>query len=424
MSDPLMEQIKNAISNVSDRIKGYTEAAEGFVTGVGKETNRLELLIKRLRECLEKLKKLKTDYDLLIQKITSLEARIVSLKTITSEAASSTGTEACNEKLTEILGLITDFGETIKDFNGDVGGLKGQVTALEQLIGGICDEADDLVKQQKNVEKARQKLETNLGGEEGEKRDAPEGETKEAQPVQEEEEDVPEGWERRYDDSTGRYYYACVASGVTQWLKPGNKCEAPVEEPQQQQQQQQQQRQQQPQQQQSGEDFGDIFDCVNHPKSEFGIDLRNHILEKMFEWSRSSTRAAAAEKLARYANKYLYTPGTNCRSVLQALGFANGGVLANRLLSEMNQGMKKRKMLDAQNRAWTSAASHWRGGRRTRKKRGGWQTPEKLSSLSKTKPIRTLGYLKKKTKKKKKKKKKKTRGKNKRKRKRKRTRKR
>ena len=49
--------------------------------------------------------------------------------------------------------------------------------------------------------------------------------------------------------------------------------------------------------------------------------------------------------------------------------------------------------------------------RKTRKKRGGWQTPEKLSSLSKTKPIRTLGYLKKKTKKRKnKKKKKKTRG--------------
>ena len=49
--------------------------------------------------------------------------------------------------------------------------------------------------------------------------------------------------------------------------------------------------------------------------------------------------------------------------------------------------------------------------RKTRKKRGGWQTPDKLSSLSKTKPIRTLGYLKKKTKKRKnKKKKKKTRG--------------
>jgi hypothetical protein len=30
------------------------------------------------------------------------------------------------------------------------------------------------------------------------------------------------------------------------------------------------------------------------------------------------------------------------------------------------------------------------GGRRTRKMRGGWQTPERLKSLSKSKPIRTL----------------------------------
>ena len=70
-----------------------------------------------------------------------------------------------------------------------------------------------------------------------------------------------------------------------------------------------------------------------------------------------------------------------------------------------------------------AASALTKGGRRTRKKRGGWQTPEKLSSLSKTKPIRTLGYLKKKTKKRKnkKKKKKKTRGRNRRKKNKKRT---
>ena len=205
-----MEQIKNAISNVSDRIKGYTEAAEGFVTGVTKETQRLEILIKRLRDCLEKLKKLRTDYDLLIQKITSLEAKIVSLKTITSEAASSAGTEACNEKLTEILGLITAFGENIKDFNGDARGLKGQVTALEQLIGEICDEADDLVKQQENVEKARQELEKKLGGE---------GEVEESVQQSVQEQGLPEGWQMFIDEESGRPYYQGPDGEVT-WEKP------------------------------------------------------------------------------------------------------------------------------------------------------------------------------------------------------------
>jgi hypothetical protein len=32
---------------------------------------------------------------------------------------------------------------------------------------------------------------------------------------------------------------------------------------------------------------------------------------------------------------------------------------------------------------------------RNRQRRGGWQTPEKLKSLSKSKPIRTLGSIKK-----------------------------
>ena len=109
MSDPLMEQIKKAISNVSEKIQGYTQAADGFVKGVTSETVRLGLLTKKLRDCLEKLQKLKDDYNILIQKITSLEVQITSLKAITSEAATSAGTEACNEKLNEILGLITSF---------------------------------------------------------------------------------------------------------------------------------------------------------------------------------------------------------------------------------------------------------------------------------------------------------------------------
>ena len=68
-----VEQIKKAISNVSEKIQGYTQAADGFVKGVTSETVRLGLLTKKLRDCLEKLQKLKDDYNILIQKITSLE---------------------------------------------------------------------------------------------------------------------------------------------------------------------------------------------------------------------------------------------------------------------------------------------------------------------------------------------------------------
>ena len=378
MSDPLMEQIKNAISNVSDRIKGYTEAAEGFVTSVGKETNRLEMLIKRLRDCLEKLKKLKTDYDLLIQKITSLEAKIVSLKTITSEAASSAGTEACNEKLTEILGLITAFGDNIKDFNGDVGGLKGQVTALEQLIGEICDEADDLVNQQKEVEKARQELEKNLGGE---------GEVEEPVQQQVQGQGLPDGWQALQDDQ-GRTYYYNSATNKTQWEEPKSPSMGAVA---------------------SAAAFGEklkdradvnlaqmAYKDKNDPnKLKMQQDMRT--AQNPFDVMVDDPKYVATKGRSKKWNvSWMQGPDDPIYSLEDGTQFDDGdGVMkseTNKHPSEFEKPMKG-------------------GKRKTRKKRGGWQTPDKLSSLSKTKPIRTLGYLKKKTKKRKnKKKKKKTRG--------------
>ena len=378
MSDPLMEQIKNAISNVSDRIKGYTEAAEGFVTGVTKETQRLEILIKRLRDCLEKLKKLRTDYDVLIQKITSLEAKIVSLKTITSEAASSAGTEACNEKLTEILGLITAFGENIKDFNGDVGGLKGQVTALEQLIGEICDEADDLVKQQENVEKARQELERNLGGE---------GEVEESVQQSVQEQGLPDGWEALQDDDGNTYYYN-RATNKTQWEKPkspsmGALATAAA----------------------FGEKLKDRAD-VNLAQMAY-LDKNDPNKLKMQE----DMRANGLLNVAVDDPKYVATKGRSKRWNVSWMNGPDDPLYSLDDGSEFNDGDG---MKVETNKHPSEFEKPMKGGKRkrnTRKKRGGWQTPDKLSSLSKTKPIRTLGYLKKKTKKRKnKKKKKKTRG--------------
>ena len=380
MSDPLMEQIKNAISNVSDRIKGYTEAAEGFVTGVGKETNRLEILIKRLRECLEKLKKLKSDYDVLIQKITSLEAKIVSLKTITSEAATSAGTEACNEKLTEILGLITAFGENIKDFNGDARGLKGQVTALEQLIGEICDEADDLVKQQENVEKARQELEKKLGGE---------GEVEESVQQSVQEQGLPDGWQMFMDDDSGKPYYQGPDGEVT-WEKPKSPSMGAVARA--------------AALGQKLKDRADVnlaqmaYKDKNDPnKLKMQQDMRT--AQNPFDVMVDDPKYVATKGRSKKWNvSWMQGPDDPIYSLEDGTKFDDGdGVMKSEtkkhpseFQNPMQGGKRKRK---------------------TRKKRGGWQTPDKLSSLSKTKPIRTLGYLKKKTKKRKnKKKKKKTRG--------------
>ena len=374
-----MEQIKNAISNVSDRIKGYTEAAEGFVTGVGKETNRLELLIKRLRECLEKLKKLRTDYDLLIQKITSLEAKIVSLKTITSEAASSAGTEACNEKLTEILGLITAFGDNIKDFNGDVGGLKGQVTALEQLIGEICDEADDLVKQQENVEKARQELEKKLGGE---------GEVEESVQQSVQGQGLPDGWQMFMDDDSGKPYYQGPDGEVT-WEKPKSPSMGAVA---------------------SATAFGEkLKDRADVELAQFAYKDPNDPNKLKMQQDMRTAESPFDVKVDD--PKYVAKNGRNKKWNVSWMQGPDAPLYSLAEGGTFNDGDGEKEETEKHPSTFENPMQGGKRKRKTRKKRGGWQTPDKLSSLSKTKPIRTLGYLKKKTKKRKnKKKKKKTRG--------------
>ena len=393
MSDPLMERIKEAISNVSEKIQGYTQAADGFVKGVTGETVRLDLLTKKLRACLEKLQKLKDDYNMLIQKITALEVQITSLKDITSEAATSAGTEACNEKLNEILGLINVFGESVGDFNGDVEGLKGQVTSLEKVIGGICDEADQLVQQQQDAEGARKKLAEKLGGE---------GQVDEPvqQPVQEQvEEGLPEGWKKFIDNATGNPYYQGPDGEVT-WEKPTSLslgAAARVTA--------------------AGERLKDRADVElaqfayknpNDPaRQQMLTDMRN--AESPFDVKVDDPKYVAKNGRNKKWNvSWMNGPDAPLYSL------AEGGTF--------NDGDGAKEETDKHPSEFSNSMQGGKRKRKTRKKRGGWQTPEKLSSLSKTKPIRTLGYLKKKTKKKKKKKK--TRGKKKRKRKRKRTRKR
>ena len=401
MSDPLMEQIKNAISNVSDRIKGYTEAADGFVKGVTGETVRLDLLTKKLKDCLEKLQKLKDDYNILIQKITALEVQITSLKSITSEAATSAGTEACNGKLNEILGLINVFGESVGDFNGDVEGLKGQVTALEKVIGGICNEADQLVQQQQYAEGARKKLADKLGGEAGEKRDSPEVEQKEDQSVlgeaASEEEDLPEGWQAVADGKGNTYYYN-IENNKTQWEKPGSKAERD----------------------RWAEGMEHVNKGLNAPHGNTSPFTDPSVTAGVFR-----KQAQAAEKKVRLKDFQKYVDSDAFKSVADRAG------KRERLLNwwkehdythmgEPDAYTKKEHlaMNEAVMKGRPAASALTKGGRRTRKKRGGWQTPEKLQSLSKTKiPIRRLGSKNKK----KKNKKKKTRGRNRRKKNKKRT---
>ena len=390
--DPLMAQITGAIQNIKDKITGYTSAAENFKGYVGGQTEQLIELIKRLRKCLEKLEGLKTSYESLIVKITSLEAQITTLTRITGDAATSAATSACNEKLTQILNLINTFAGTIGEFKDDAGALKGQVDELEKAIGDICKEADALVDKQGEAETATTNLETALGGEAGEKSQGPE--------IEEKEDNLPEGWEAVQDDDGNTYYYN-RATNTSQWEKPESESES-----------------------ESENESGTLSLRAATKVAQAGERLKDradvNLAQKAYLDKKDPNKLKMQEDMRNAQNpfdvmvddpKYV---AKNGRSKKWNVSWMNGPDRPMYSLAEggtFNDGDGEKEETDKHPSEFENSMQGGKRKRKTRKKRGGWQTPDKLSSLSKTKPIRTLGYLKKKTKKRKnKKKKKKTRG--------------
>ena len=379
--DPLMAQITGAIQNIKDKITGYTSAAENFKGYVGDQTQQLIELIKRLRKCLEKLEGLKTSYESLIVKITSLEAQITTLTRITGDAATSAATSACNEKLTQILNLINTFAGTIGEFKDDAGALKGQVDELEKAIDAICKEADALVDKQGEAETATTNLETALGGEAGEKSQGPE--------IEEKEDNLPEGW-RAVTGENGDIYYYNEATNTSQWEKPESESES-----------------------ESENESGTLSLGAATKVAQAGERLKDradvNLAQMAYLDKNDPNKLRMQEDMRRAENpfdvmvddpKYVATKG---RSKRWEVSWMNG---PDQPMYNLYEGGTfddgDGVMKEQTNKHPSEFENPMEGGKRkrkTRKKRGGWQTPDKLSSLSKTKPIRTLGYLKKKNKK-------------------------
>ena len=384
----LERQFMEAINRATQKWRKYKQGENAYKEEVNAAQIELESLIDKLKACIDRLIDLQDDYRSYIQRITQIreDMQIVLNQQIEVIRGSE---DDCDQKINRIKQQFEGFVNEIKDWENENLRFQKLFEKLKVEIKRICDRADRLEREKPEREANKQQFESEiketedflerLRQERGASKAEPVNtETKGREPTQQEQpENLPEGWEKRFDERTGRDYYACEASGVTQWAFPTEPCVA---------------------QTQVEEDFGEEFNCATHQKSSFGPDLRKHILDKMFEMSRDSgDREASAEKLARYIDNKLLTK-SRCRTVLTRLGYGSGRQIANQLLTGMNAGTRKNLLLKGQNNAdaWRAAADAIRGGRRTRKKRGGWQTPEKLESISRYSPIRRVERKKKK----------------------------
>lgn len=385
----LEAQFMEAINRATEKWRKYKQDENAYKDEVNAAQIELKRLIDELKACIDRLMALQDDYRSYIQRITQIRVNMQAMLNQQIEVIRGSE-EDCDEKINRIKQQFEGFVNEIQNWENDDLKFKELFEKLEVEIKRICDRVDRLEREnpetkrqfESEIKQTEDFLES-LRQERGASKEEFNRETKRQEVQQQQQEpelvrddSLPQDWNSYRDPSTGRLFYMNATTRETQWERP---------EPRQQ-----------------GEDFGEEFNCATHPKASFGEDLRKHIIRKMVEFGfmgtdRGGTQAmneAASEKLARYVDKLLTQP--RCALVLKAVGYPKGEILANNLLREMTVRKERRNLIKGQDQRWRSADSSLGGGRRTRKKRGGWQTPEKLESISRYSPIRRVERKKKK----------------------------
>ena len=409
----LFDTFKEAIENATMKWEEYKQRENAYKGTVNQGLDKLQELIEKLKACIKKLVDLQDDYSSYIQRITQIRVNMQTMLDQQITQITNRSGEDCDEKIRELLEKFQGFVTRIGEWEGNASRFEGLLAALKTEIDRLCDKADEIIaKNDQNktgLDEELRKVEEAMGRERGASK---EDVTQEApQKQQEQPENLPAGWRKERDPDSGRDYYFCETTQESQWEVPTEPCVAQtqVEQPRQEPRQVEQPRQQ------DGE-FGEEFDCDangldGRPKGgrQLGRELHNHIVGK---WNNDPVfqldREAKKLKMQKYLEKLSSQP--RCKKIFDKLG-KPPSVMANLLDSGDNGGSSRGFGRSSE---WASAgAQALRGGRRTRKKRGGWQTPEKLESISRYSPIRRVERKKKKknTKKNKKNKRKRKRGK-------------
>ena len=418
-STNFVEQIKEVIANATKKIGEYKDASDKFVGDVGTETGRLEKLIKRLQECIKKLTDLKGLYAELIEKINVLESQIITLKEVTKGSITD-GKTACDEKLKQILILVKGLVPQVGEFKGDAKKIQDAVGELEKLIEQTCKEGDELLKQQTLAAEAVTRAQNALGADETGGSIEQKSGVEQVRPVtssapeswnpydEDPNDPLPHPWTKYIDPESGSPAYYNSETEQTSWNRPvsqevvdsGNTYETPPPLP---------EKREKPKislgalskaktqlhkKKIEAQDYLGAHNAYKDPNDPGRQSLIQDFNNKQFD---SKNGGIDAHKYAAKGGKEGRNPDYNVRWATES-----GKPEYTRVDGKtFNDGIKKdaefsnRHPSTYPNVAGIAAAKGTsspvsKGGRRTRKMRGGWQTPERLKSLSKSKPIRTL----------------------------------
>lgn len=144
-SKTLEQTFKDTIDSATSRLKKYKADVGKFKGLVTEQTSRLQTLLQRLRDCIEKLKSLRDSYNNYNQRIVQVRQRIsVLLSEARSEGSTKAG-EECNEKIKGLIEKFRQLNAEIGDFDGDGAGLRKGLDDLSGIIKELCDETEGIL---------------------------------------------------------------------------------------------------------------------------------------------------------------------------------------------------------------------------------------------------------------------------------------
>ena len=141
----LDQTFKDTIDSATNRLKKYKTDVNKFKGLVTEQTARLQTLLQRLRDCIGKLKALRDSYNDYNTRITQVRSRISILLTEARRDGSTQAGEECNEKIKGLIEKFQQLNAEIGDFDGDAGGLRSGMDNLSQIIKELCDETEGIL---------------------------------------------------------------------------------------------------------------------------------------------------------------------------------------------------------------------------------------------------------------------------------------
>lgn len=155
----LDQTFKDTIDSATSRLKKYKTDVNNFKGLVTAQTARLQTLLQRLRDCIGKLKALRDSYNDYNTRITQVRSRISILLTEARRDGSTQAGEECNEKIKGLIEKFQQLNAEIGDFDGDAGGLRSGIDDLSQIIKELCDETEGILG---NMNQTRDEINTGL----------------------------------------------------------------------------------------------------------------------------------------------------------------------------------------------------------------------------------------------------------------------